>query len=78
MLFFPGQHDLSGSGLVSWWNIYQPRKGCQSKRLASVIECQGITFIPRFGILVLTVYPKLCSCGQVSQSFDWSEKCQEK
>ena len=43
-------------------NIFQPRKGWQSKRLASSKECQGITFIPRFGILLLPVYFQLCSC----------------
>ena len=47
------------------------------KRLASGKECQGIAFIPRFGILLSLVYPKLCSCDQMLTPTYWSNQHQE-
>ena len=76
-VIFLGQHDFSKSCLVSQRNICQPRKGWQSKRLASTKECQGIAFIPRFGILLSPVYSQLCSHGQIFTSVDWSNQCQK-
>ena len=69
---------ISGSCLVSWLDICQPRIGWQSKGLASAKECQGIPFIPRFGILLPPVHPELSLHGQVSSWIHWSDKCQEK
>ena len=74
---FSDQHDFSEPHLVSEENVSQPGEGWQSKRLACAKECQGTTFIPRLGILLLLVYSQLCLCGNVSSSVDRSNKCQE-
>ena len=75
--YFLGQCDFSGSCLVSQWNICQPRKGWQSNRLANAKECQWIAFIPRFGILLLPVYPKLCLHRQMLTPTYWSNEHKE-
>ena len=53
--------------------ICQPRKGGQSKRLASSKEYKGISFIPLTGILLPPVYSKLCPCGHDSTLINWSD-----
>ena len=68
---------FSGPCLVSQRNICQPRKDWQSKGLASAKECQGVAFIPRFGILLSLFYPKLCLHGQMITPTNWSNQHQE-
>ena len=63
--YFSSQCDFSGSCLISWQNICQPRKGWWSKKMAGAKECQGIVFIPGIGIKLPPIYSELCLHGQM-------------